>query len=124
MGAVFIVLWVVFAAAGYAIGKSKGRASLGFVLGLLLGLIGIIIIACLKPVATASSYNYGGPTYGQAGGPTPAGSPPAAQWLQDPSGRHQSRWWSGTAWTDHVADNGVTSTDSLSTPNETPKQFG
>ena len=32
-------------------------------------------------------------------------------WHRDPSGRHQLRWWDGGAFTDQVADNGVTSTD-------------
>jgi hypothetical protein len=32
-------------------------------------------------------------------------------WFPDPHGRHQHRWWDGTAWTDQVADGGVTSTD-------------
>ena len=35
----------------------------------------------------------------------------AAQWYADPSGRHELRYWDGTAWTDHVSDQGVTSTD-------------
>ena len=30
-----------------------------------------------------------------------------------PSGRHQFRWWDGTAWTASVADNGVVSEDAL-----------
>ena len=34
-----------------------------------------------------------------------------AAWLSDPTGRHQYRYWNGTAWTDQVADNQVTSTD-------------
>ena len=32
-------------------------------------------------------------------------------WHRDPSGRHQLRWWDGGAFTDQVADGGVTSTD-------------
>jgi uncharacterized RDD family membrane protein YckC len=37
------------------------------------------------------------------------GSPPA--WYADPSGRHTHRYWSGTAWTEHVADHGQQSVD-------------
>lgn len=33
------------------------------------------------------------------------GSAPAG-WFEDPDGRHQYRFWDGTAWTDHVADDG------------------
>jgi len=28
------------------------------------------------------------------------------EWLPDPEGRHQLRWWDGTAWTEHVFDQG------------------
>jgi uncharacterized protein YxjI len=39
-----------------------------------------------------------------------------ANWYPDPQGRHQHRYWDGTAWTDHVSDNGVTSTDPVNAP--------
>lgn len=32
-------------------------------------------------------------------------------WYQDPSGRHQLRWWTGTAWAAAVADDGVEGSD-------------
>jgi hypothetical protein len=35
------------------------------------------------------------------------------QWATDPAARHQYRWWSGTAWTEHVSDGGATSIDFL-----------
>jgi hypothetical protein len=116
MNAIFVLIWVACAALGYAVGHSKGRAAQGLVLGLLLGLIGIIIIACLKPKPAVTPFNQAAPGYGMPGAVPPMSPPVAGQWLQDPSGRHQNRWWTGTAWTDHVADNGVTSTDSASTP--------
>jgi hypothetical protein len=34
-----------------------------------------------------------------------------ASWQPDPTGRHQHRYWDGTAWTEHVADAGVAATD-------------
>jgi hypothetical protein len=43
------------------------------------------------------------------GGVTFTGIAPG--WLTDPSGRHQQRYWSGTEWTEHVADGGVPGTD-------------
>lgn len=46
--------------------------------------------------------------------PVAAQTPVAAQptgWFPDPSGRHQLRYWDGTAWSQHVADNGVMATD-------------
>ena len=36
---------------------------------------------------------------------TPAG------WHPDPTRRHESRYWDGAAWTEHVADAGVTGVD-------------
>lgn len=33
------------------------------------------------------------------------------QWAADPTGRHEHRYWDGTAWTEHVSDGGVESTD-------------
>jgi hypothetical protein len=53
-----------------------------------------------------------------AGG-TPAAQPVAAAaasgggWHPDPTGRHQHRWYDGSAWTDQVADNGANSTDPI-----------
>ena len=47
---VFIVAligWVLIATAGYHIGKSKGREGAGLALTLLLGLLGLVILACL-----------------------------------------------------------------------------
>jgi len=39
-------------------------------------------------------------------------------WFADPTGRHDHRWWDGTAWTAHVADGGVAGRDEL--PNRGP----
>lgn len=47
-GAVLVIA-VICALISMAIGSSKGRGTQGFFFGLILGVIGIIIIACLKP---------------------------------------------------------------------------
>jgi uncharacterized protein YxjI len=39
-----------------------------------------------------------------------------ASWHPDPTGRHELRYWDGTAWTDHVSDQGVTGTDPVDAP--------
>lgn len=48
-----VLIWLVVATglgfAGWGIGKSKGRAAAGWWLGFLLGIIGVIIIACMSP---------------------------------------------------------------------------
>jgi hypothetical protein len=38
-----------------------------------------------------------------------------ASWLPDPSGAHELRYWNGSAWTEHVSDQGTTGQDALST---------
>jgi len=45
----------------------------------------------------------------ETGGTTFTGIAPG--WLADPFARHEHRYWSGTEWTEHVADDGVPSTD-------------
>jgi tetratricopeptide (TPR) repeat protein len=34
-----------------------------------------------------------------------------AGWRDDPSGRHQHRYWGGTSWTEHIANDGTAGTD-------------
>ncbi len=36
-----------------------------------------------------------------------------ANWYPDPMGRNEYRYHDGTAWTDHVSNRGVVSSDSL-----------
>jgi hypothetical protein len=38
-----------------------------------------------------------------------------ASWLPDPSGAHELRYWNGTAWTEHVSDQGTTAQDPVTT---------
>ncbi len=44
----YFIIWILCAVAGYFIAKGRGRAGLGFVLGLILGPIGIIICFFIK----------------------------------------------------------------------------
>jgi hypothetical protein len=44
-----LAIWIVCAILGYGIGGGKGKAAEGLVLGLLLGAIGVLIIAVMKP---------------------------------------------------------------------------
>lgn len=39
-----------------------------------------------------------------------------ANWHPDPTGRHELRYWDGSAWTDHVSDAGITATDPVGGP--------
>jgi hypothetical protein len=45
----------------------------------------------------------------QSAGTQSAGTAPG--WFADPYVRHERRYWSGTAWTEHVTDRGVPATD-------------
>jgi hypothetical protein len=67
-----------------------------------------------------------GPAYQPQGQPAyqPQGQPayqpqaeapslPPAAWQPDPTGRHQLRYWDGSQWTEHVADNGTQAVDPL-----------
>lgn len=40
----------------------------------------------------------------------------AADWYPDPTGRHERRYWNGTAWTEHVWAGGNQSLDPIATP--------
>ncbi len=44
-----------------------------------------------------------------------AGATPPG-WYPDPMGRHEHRWYDGTAWTDHVASGGSQSLDPVQAP--------
>ena len=50
---VVLVVAVGFGFAGFGIGKGKGRPVLGWWLGFLLGVIGVIIIACIPKTQAA-----------------------------------------------------------------------
>ncbi len=39
-----------------------------------------------------------------------------ASWYPDPSGRAELRYWDGTAWTEHISNNGVQGIDSVDAP--------
>lgn len=51
----FIAIWVFFVFLGWAIGKGKGRSADGLILGLLLGIVGVVIIALMKPAVAVQA---------------------------------------------------------------------
>jgi hypothetical protein len=87
--ALYIAVWFVLACIGGLIGGSKGLGGQGFFLGLLLGPLGILIIAVVG----------NGPKSKLALVET---RPVAAGWFPDPLGRTTSRWFDGSQWTQHV----------------------
>lgn len=52
------------------------------------------------------------------------GGLPEPQWADDPTGRHESRYWDGSAWTDQVADGGISGTDLFNPPTVEPIDVG
>ena len=52
--------------------------------------------------------------------PLPSAPLPPAQWYADPTGRHAHRYWDGTQWTPHVADDGRTASDPIDGPSSGP----
>lgn len=77
-GGLFPLIWIASAVGGYFVGRAKGRAGLGLVLGLLLGLCGIVVIALIPATAAVKAQRMGGVTSfpPQGGYPPPGGFPP------------------------------------------------
>ena len=70
------------------------------------------------PIGSGPSASGSGPWMPVAtGGSTAVVPGPTAlsdgRWADDPSGRHQCRWWNGREWTTDVATNGVRAHDPL-----------
>jgi len=74
-----------------------------------------------------------GPAHGftaRTGGPAPTVAAPTASpdgsggmpagWFRDPFVRHEQRYWSGEAWTEHVLDGGTPAIDPPPPP-QTPR---
>lgn len=127
-----IGIWLVCGLLGAVIGSGKGRAGSGLVLGLLLGVIGLIIVALMSPNPEAearrqsqialAAQNLPGmrrcPWCAQSIQsealicqycgrdvvrlPAPNGDAVAEGWLPDPSGRYATRYWDGNEWTKWV----------------------
>jgi hypothetical protein len=89
-----------FAGIGYAIGSGKERATEGLVLGLILGFIGVIIIAVMSD-RNADMVRSVEATRQRAG----------PGWHLDPFQRHEMRYFDGFIWSGDVSDSGVVSTD-------------
>ena len=89
---VWILVWGAIAA---VILSAKGfEWWMGFLLGLF-GPLGVIVAAVAKAETSERL-------------PPP---PIGAQWVEDPTRRHELRLWDGRQWTAHVSDRGVAGHD-------------
>ena len=87
---IILVIAVICGLISGGIASSKGLPAGGyFFLGLVLGVIGIIIAAVVRPATRPTAY-------------APPPSPPG--WYVDPWGQQRLRYWDGYQWTWHNPD--------------------
>jgi Protein of unknown function (DUF2510) len=113
-GAIFgaaLLVAVVGAIVFFAVANAQARRKLA---------VATVELSYLRPENARLHHWLGGGSSGFGGAPVApleehsgygfeAAVPP--QWYSDPSGRHELRYWNGTAWTDDVSDHGASSTD-------------
>jgi len=106
--AILFVFWLISAVASALIFQSKHRSpAMGALLGFALGLIGVLIAACLskRPAHNPEPFLL---TRNTAVGPTAASMPPpptaqtAPGWYPDPSDATKVRYWEGNGWTTYT----------------------
>ena len=111
---IYLLAWVAIGGGvGALIGSSKGKGGTGFVLGLLLGFIGWIIIAVLPRSADKEAEFQRQVAF--AGDRSTAPSVPG-QWAPDPYGRFDHRYFDGRDWTSHVTRDGQSLSDPVGFP--------
>lgn len=92
------VLWVTLSAIGIVLSW--------------IGVMGAIwYLASVRPKVVAAQ---AGPSFRVPAPPPPprvAPTAPPPEWLPDPTGRHQLRYWDGSRWSEHVSDRGEQSWD-------------
>lgn len=84
------------------------------------GPVGLLVEGVSRDeVAAGTSVRAAGVAPSDTSASATAAAPP--QWMADPTGRHESRYWDGGLWTAHVSDAGVVAEDPLApTPPATP----
>jgi len=100
-----VIFWVLPIVVGHKIGAEKHRA--GWAWGLMLGWIGVIIVACLGPAQSVAAHRSFQLSSGGQALPANVSAPPpnlpAAGWYADPHQSQTVRYWDGAGWTGSVA---------------------
>src|SRR5438552_7288554 len=102
-----LFFWVAPVFVGHKSGEPKNRT--GWAWGLLLGWLGVIILACLGPGDGAEHKSFrlsSTPSPGPPSMPPPSIPPPQmppAGWYADPTVPGRVRYWDGAAWTTYSA---------------------
>jgi hypothetical protein len=101
------IFWIAPIVVGHSIGVGKNRA--GWAWGLLLGWIGVIVVACLGTAEEKTAHQSfrlsTGADAGAGASVASIGLPPnlpAAGWYADPDDAGRVRYWDGTDWTHYV----------------------
>jgi len=72
------------------------------------GIVGIVAFVLFAPTLAGAALVWYLFSRRKADAKAPGIDVPAG-WLADPTGRHEQRYWDGSAWTKHVFDGGVQS---------------
>jgi hypothetical protein len=82
---VLLLIWIACGVVGWKLGESKGRPALGLVLGILLGLLGLLIVALIPAANTRSDHELWQERQAGQSWHAPPPPPQAAQWVRCPS---------------------------------------
>ena len=103
-----------------ASGVQDASSETGVVVAVVAGLVvavGLVTTVLLRRRAQRRRAAASVPAWSAPGWAPPVWTPgnvgPPAEWMPDPTGRYELRYWSGLEWTEHVSTHGVATLDPL-----------